>query len=882
MSGIERSLKKMTWELFEIILIISIGLMVQSSACPSPCICKWKGGKQTAECGGHKLINIPDGIDPSTQVLNFSFNALSVLQSERFQKMELINLQKIYLANNELIRINDRAFRGLSNLVELDLSDNMLASIPTETFQDYSSLMRLSLSGNPIRELKTSAFKYLSYLTTLELSNCQISFIEDEAFIGMDNLEWLKLDGNRIRNIRGTHILPQSLNGISLHGNRWTCDCKLIDMYNWLNTYQIPQQQDDPKCFEPLKLQGHVIKTLQVDELACLPEMTPTTFFLEIAEGKNISLECKITAIPEAVISWWFQGQVLQNDTVIAPNLHLYYFIEENISDDSKRSELFIYNANADDNGTFVCMAENSAGRSQANYTIRVIVKEEPIVEEVSFPNELFLFVIAVSIFLLLIVVICCCVIFCKCKRKNKQNSGGGGGNGLKKKKKKRSKGKEVTFQLPNSQKCVAIASDMNNSLVCSKINGNLTITDNNQQDMLLYIGNNAQSISMNDMTVPAVVSCGGGLPSSLSSHDRRNPDPDLINDAESLRQRNEGDMSGRGGLGVVDGGDEMENNRNQALDHHHSSVHKDNNNISLAPILRSIPSRFSTLSTLPRGAIGIGVNNRDMYQVDVHLNPGCFIDSNGYPTATTATDYSLTPLHLSSIPSPSTQMPVTYNYKTLPHNRGGVKLNNSIVRFSNEAEFITRTSQTLTYAPDVRYTAEGYPCVDTTTMMEAHNYPSPPEGFQSDNHHLSSLPTVALLNNQNYCTAMQQQQQELQQQHLLPKWPSCLPGYHPQQQQQQPITIDTQTVRYQMSPLQSPTTAQQSPLGSSLTIKKCVGAQTNDLCENNNVIHEEEEEDEEEEESDANTIKCRQLKGPLADSPDEGYVGDSQESTDM
>lgn len=830
--------------------------MMQSSACPSPCICKWKGGKQTAECGSHKLITIPDGIDPGTQVLNFSFNALSVLQSERFQKMELTNLQKIYLASNELIRINDRAFRGLSNLVELDLSDNMLTSIPTETFQDYSSLMRLSLSGNPIRELKTSAFKYLSYLTTLELSNCQISHIEDEAFIGMDNLEWLKLDGNRIKNIRGAHILPQSLNGISLDGNRWTCDCKLVDMFTWLNTYHIPQQQEDPKCFEPAKLQGHVIKTLQVDELACLPEMTPTTFFLEIAEGKNISLECKITAIPEAVISWWFQGQVLQNDTVIAPNLHLYYFIEENTSYDSKRSELFIYNANADDNGTFVCVAENSAGRSQANYTIRVIVKEEPVVEEVAFPNELFLFIIGASIILLLIVIVCCCILICKC-RTRKHNISGSSISGKNKKKKKRNKGKEVTFQLPNSQKCVAIASDINNSLVCSKINGNLTITDNNQQDMLLYIGNNTQNISLNDMSLPAV-SCG--LPSSLTQ-DRRNPDPDLINDAESLRQRSDGDRD-----------DERENSSS-------CSVNTDN----LAPMIRPIiPTRFTTISSLPRGAtIGVGVNNRDMYQVDVHLNPGCFIDSNGYPT-----DYNLATLPLAS---PS-QMPVNYNYKTLPYNRG-VKLNNSIVRFSNEAEFITRTSQTLTYAPDVRYTAEGYPCVvDTTTIMEAQNYPSPPEGYKSDNG--SSLPTVSLLNNQNYCPIQQQQQQqqlEQQQQQLLPKWPSCLPGYHPHSQQHQPITIDTQNIRYQMSPLQSPTTAQNPHV----ITKKCVGAQTNDLCENSsgggnvNVIHEEEEEEDEDEQQQQQQnchekSKCRQLKGPLADSPDEGYVGDSQESSDI
>lgn len=781
------------------------------------------------ECGGHKLPSIPDGMDPGTQVLNFSHNSLSVLQSERFQKMELINLQKIYLANNELIRINDRAFRGLSNLVELDLSDNMLTSIPTETFQDYSSLMRLSLSGNPIRDLKTSAFKYLSYLTTLELSNCQISVIEDEAFIGMDNLEWLKLDGNRIRTIRGSHILPESLNGISLHGNRWACDCKLMDVYGWLTTYTIPQIED-PKCFEPQKLQGHMIKSLQVDELACLPEISPTTIYLEIAEGRNISLLCKITAVPEAAISWWFQGQILQNDTIIAPNLHLYYYLEEGV--DEKRSELFIFNANADDNGTFACVAENSAGRTQANYTIRVIVKEEPIVEEVSFPNEVFLFIIGGATVICLLLVICCSIIICKCRNQS-QNSGNNT-----KKKKKRNKGKEVTFQLPNSQKCVAITSDINNALVCSKLNGNLTITDNNQQEMLLYLGNNTQNISINEMSLQG--HCG--------SQDRN---PDLINDAESLRQRNESDMKQH----QRDDG-EMEKNRNQTTD---STNANSDNNFSLIPVLRPMPARFTTMSTLPRGSSS---NARDMYQVDVHLNPGCFIDPNGYPV-----EYSLTQIPIVN------QAPVNYSYQTLPHNRNKMG-NNSVVRFSNEAEFITRTSQTFqSYSPDVRYTAEGYPCMDPNgiVLLDGQNFPSPPEGYKTDNS--SSLPTVALVNNQNFCPNSLGMQQQAS---TAPKWPSCLPGYHPQL-----IAVDTQNVRFQMSPqsLQSPTS--QNPL---LVTKKCVGAQTNDL--DKNVIHEEEEEEDGEESRDYshanNNNKCRQLKGPLADSPDEGYVGDSQESTDI
>lgn len=839
-------------DFFQIILIVLLSLIVQSiTSCPSPCMCKWKGGKQTVECGGHKLTTLPNGMDPGTQVLNFSHNSLTVLQSERFQKMELINLQKIFLSNNELIRINDRAFRGLSNLVELDLSDNMLTSIPTETFQDYSSLMRLSLSGNPIRDLKMSAFKYLSYLTTLELSNCQISVIEDESFIGMDNLEWLKLDGNRIKTIRGSHILPESLNGISLHGNRWACDCKLMDVYGWLTTYSIPQIED-PKCFEPTKLQGHTIKSLQIDELACLPEITPTTIYLEIAEGRNISLLCKITAIPEASISWWFQGQILQNDTIIAPNLHLYYYIEEGV--DQKRSELFIFNANADDNGTFACIAENSAGRTQANYTIRVIVKEEPIVEEVSFPNEIFLFIIAATISICLLVFICCCIIICKCKKRNRNGEMSAKMGNITKKNnnnnstssnnKKRTKSKEVSFQLPNSQKCVAIASDINNSLVCSKINGNLTITDNNQQDMLLYIGNNTQNISINDMSLQG--HCG--------PQDRN---PDLINDAESLRQRNESDMkqrrtddnneSGGGGCG---------GNRNQM---ENPNANNDNN-FPLVPILRPIPARFTTMSTLPRG-----VNRGDMYQVDVHLNPSCFIDTNGFPV-----EYSLAQIPIVN----QNQLPVNYSYKTLPHNRKNVAGSTSpIVRFSNEAEFITRTSQTFqTYSPDVRYTAEGYPCTmdPSNGSMIDQNFPSPPDGYKTENNS-SSLPSVVLVSNQNICPnslTLQQQQQQ-------PKWPSCLPGYHPQI-----VAIDTQNVRFHMSPqLQSPTS--QSPSIMSVT-KKCVGAQTNDL--ENNVIQEEDEENEECSNQSSGSMKCRQLKGPLADSPDEGYseCPDNHESSDI
>lgn len=382
------------------------------------------------ECGGQQLPTIPEGMDPGTQVLNFSGNALQVLQSERFLRMDLLNLQKIYLSRNQLIRINEKAFRGLTNLVELDLAENSLQNVPSETFQDYTSLMRLSLSGNPIRELKTSAFRHLSFLTTLELSNCHIERIENEAFVGMDNLERLRLDGNRIGFIQGQHILPKSLHDISLQSNRWTCDCRLIDIHGWLVNYNTPQIEE-PKCIEPPRLKGQFIKSLKKDELACLPEVTPKSTYTEISEGRNISIMCVVRAIPEPKVLWLFNGQVMTNDSLV-DNLHMYYYIDESAGSGSeeKRSEIFIYNVGTEDNGTFSCVGQNIAGTTFSNYTLRVIIKEPPVVNEVSFPRDYMNYIIASSTGagVIFAVLLCTIVVKCKQRKPNKRKKGGSQG----------------------------------------------------------------------------------------------------------------------------------------------------------------------------------------------------------------------------------------------------------------------------------------------------------------------------------------------------------------------------------------------------------------------------------------------------------------------
>ncbi|EFA02723.2 Leucine-rich repeat-containing protein 4B-like Protein [Tribolium castaneum] len=411
----------MSWRGALVFLILSL---TQCSGCPVFCSCKWKSGKQTVECINKDLLVIPEGMDSSTQVLQFCGNNLQTLQRDKFLKMDLINLQRIYLCRCRITSIDDRTFRGLTNLVELDLSGNLLETVPSETFLDCPSLMRLSLNANPIKTLRRAAFNHLSFLNTIELSNCEISNVEQGAFQGLYSLEWLHLNGNKMTTLQGATYLPKSLKGVQLQENPWECDCHILELHAWLRAFTMPHSVE-PLCNGPTRLRSRTIKSVPVGELACLPEVSPTMFYLEIGEGKNVTLLCQVNAIPEARISWTFQGQLLQNDSMIAPGVHLLYFIEEGAVE--KRSELFIYNSNSDDNGTFICNAENAAGLVQANFTIRVIVKHDtpPVTNELPFEFILItLSAAAVSILLLLVVILLSII---KCHRnarlKKKRNN---------------------------------------------------------------------------------------------------------------------------------------------------------------------------------------------------------------------------------------------------------------------------------------------------------------------------------------------------------------------------------------------------------------------------------------------------------------------------
>lgn len=341
--------------------------------CPSVCICKWKGGKQTVECTDRGLITIPASIDSETQVLDLSGNNLQILPRETFVKTGLLNLQRVFLRNCRIGQIDDLAFKGLTNLIELDLSQNLLTSVPSGTFQDIPSLRDLILSSNPIQKIDSHAFKMVPALIKLDLSNCELQTVAPRAFEGVEALGLLKLNGNRLTELRPKTVeILSRLHGVELHDNPWHCDCRLRAVKEWITHHNIPYPIAPVCSGGPERVIHKTFPELHVDDFACKPEILPVNRYIEATAGDNATIMCRASAVPTAHINWYWNGRLLVNNSAFSTHQRIFIFEEGRIE---KRSNLILTNAQETDSSEFYCIAENRAGNAEANFTLRVSMR---------------------------------------------------------------------------------------------------------------------------------------------------------------------------------------------------------------------------------------------------------------------------------------------------------------------------------------------------------------------------------------------------------------------------------------------------------------------------------------------------------------------------
>lgn len=367
MAGYRPRLALLAWLAFAV--LASTG----ASSCPSVCQCKWKGGKQAVECVNQNLITIQDGLDPETQVLDMSGNNLQILPRERFVRDGLLNLQRVYLRSCRIGQIDDRAFQGLTNLVELDLSENLLTSVPSATFNDMPFLRDLNLAKNPIQKLEGEAFKTVPGLVKLDLSHCQLGYIAPNAFEGVELMEMLRLNGNHL-SVLQPHTVDRlrRLHGVELHDNPWHCDCHLRAAKLWLTSNNIPYPVPPVCSSGPHRVQNRTFAELHVDDFACKPEILPVSRYVEATTGENATVYCRVGGVPQAQIHWYWNGRLLVNNSAFSPYQRVYVFEEGTFE---KTSALVLTNAQETDSSEFYCVAENSAGSAEANFTLHVSMR---------------------------------------------------------------------------------------------------------------------------------------------------------------------------------------------------------------------------------------------------------------------------------------------------------------------------------------------------------------------------------------------------------------------------------------------------------------------------------------------------------------------------
>ncbi|KAM4706152.1 TLR4 interactor with leucine rich repeats [Rhinophrynus dorsalis] len=216
------------------------------------------------------------------RLLSLSGNLQNFLRQPTF--LPLRSLSTLTMAGNHLQQLGPGVFNGLQKLSRLILSSNLLSVIHSKTFLGLGALQELHLDGNLLSHLPENLLVPLHNLEVLNLSRNSLSELHRGAFHGLNRLRVLDLQHNMLSFLPGeTFSGNPALYRLQLDGNRWNCDCHLLEFKHWiLGTLHSRSRMLTVfvQCWEPQEIAGKYLDYLEDAYLQgvgwCIFSTTPT------------------------------------------------------------------------------------------------------------------------------------------------------------------------------------------------------------------------------------------------------------------------------------------------------------------------------------------------------------------------------------------------------------------------------------------------------------------------------------------------------------------------------------------------------------------------------------------------------------------------------
>lgn len=134
-------------------------------------------------------------------------------------KFQILLPQVLKMSFNKVKRINKETFKGLNSLQRLHMDQNHIEFISPEAFYGLTNLLLVHLEGNHLQQLHPDTFITLrhsqvfkvSSVRSIHLSDNLLTTLPADIFTGCSQLE-----------------------NLFLHGNPWTCDCRMEWFSVWV------------------------------------------------------------------------------------------------------------------------------------------------------------------------------------------------------------------------------------------------------------------------------------------------------------------------------------------------------------------------------------------------------------------------------------------------------------------------------------------------------------------------------------------------------------------------------------------------------------------------------------------------------------------------